>query len=161
MWICSGILRKEAKLAHSGADILKSYRVAVRRQLGQVNKGLHWNYFWLSISSGLSLFLVLVQLYWCHNYTIWVGTSVEFGIYSGLVLSLWLSSMVWPGISYFKTCCACFFFAILSEEHVQVWDLIKLGDYLSAMDDVDPCRIGITGESLRGIIDHDCIMILN
>ena len=44
---------------------------------------------------------------------------------------------------------------------MQVWDLIKLGDYLSAREDVDPSRIGITGESLGGIIDHDCIMILN
>ena len=44
---------------------------------------------------------------------------------------------------------------------MQVWDLIKLGDYLSARDDVDPSRIGIAGESLEGIIDHDCIMILN
>ena len=145
MWICSWILRKEAKLAHSGGDILTSYRVALRRQLGKVNKGLHWNYFWLSISSGLPLLLVLVQLYWCHNYTIWVGTSVEFWIYSfGLVLSLWLSSTVWLGISYFKICWA-YFFAILAEEHVQVWDLIKLGDYLSARDDVDPSRIGIAG----------------
>ena len=53
------------------------------------------------------------------------------------------------------------FFVILSEEHVQVWDLIKLEDYLSVREDVDPSRIGITGESLGGIIDHDCIMILN
>uniref|UniRef100_A0A453MVI4 Peptidase S9 prolyl oligopeptidase catalytic domain-containing protein n=1 Tax=Aegilops tauschii subsp. strangulata TaxID=200361 RepID=A0A453MVI4_AEGTS len=34
---------------------------------------------------------------------------------------------------------------------VQVWDLIKLGDYLSARDDVDPSRIGIAGESLGGM----------
>ncbi|CAM0912912.1 unnamed protein product [Alopecurus aequalis] len=32
-----------------------------------------------------------------------------------------------------------------------VWDLIKLGDYLSAREDVDPSRIGITGESLGGM----------
>ncbi|KAL6606694.1 hypothetical protein ACP70R_042347 [Stipagrostis hirtigluma subsp. patula] len=32
-----------------------------------------------------------------------------------------------------------------------VWDLIKLGDYLSDREDVDPCRIGITGESLGGM----------
>ncbi|XP_037419086.1 putative hydrolase YtaP [Triticum dicoccoides] len=32
-----------------------------------------------------------------------------------------------------------------------VWDLIKLGDYLSARDDVDPSRIGIIGESLGGM----------
>ncbi|XP_066370969.1 uncharacterized protein [Miscanthus floridulus] len=29
-----------------------------------------------------------------------------------------------------------------------VWDLIKLGDHLSEREDIDPCRIGITGESL-------------
>ncbi|KAK9148728.1 hypothetical protein Scep_007485 [Stephania cephalantha] len=32
-----------------------------------------------------------------------------------------------------------------------VWDLIKLADYLSQRDDVDPSRIGITGESLGGM----------
>jgi len=32
-----------------------------------------------------------------------------------------------------------------------VWDLIKLGDHLSKREDVDPCRIGITGESLGGM----------
>ncbi|PUZ62061.1 hypothetical protein GQ55_4G327900 [Panicum hallii var. hallii] len=32
-----------------------------------------------------------------------------------------------------------------------VWDLIKLGDHLSEREDVDPCRIGITGESLGGM----------
>lgn len=32
-----------------------------------------------------------------------------------------------------------------------VWDLIKLGDHLSAREDVDPSRIGITGESLGGM----------
>ncbi|CAA7397363.1 unnamed protein product [Spirodela intermedia] len=32
-----------------------------------------------------------------------------------------------------------------------VWDLIKLGDYLSQREDVDPARIGITGESLGGM----------
>ncbi|KAJ3708941.1 hypothetical protein LUZ61_012646 [Rhynchospora tenuis] len=32
-----------------------------------------------------------------------------------------------------------------------VWDLIKLADYLVERDDVDPARIGITGESLRGM----------
>lgn len=45
-------------------------------------------------------------------------------------------------------------FTILNEEHVQVWDLIRLGEYLSAREDVDPSRIGITGESLGGIINH-------
>jgi predicted peptidase len=42
-----------------------------------------------------------------------------------------------------------------------VWDLIKLGDHLSERDDIDPCRIGITGESLGGIADHDVNFILN
>ncbi|KAK8958663.1 hypothetical protein KSP40_PGU020352 [Platanthera guangdongensis] len=32
-----------------------------------------------------------------------------------------------------------------------VWDLIKLADYLVQREDVDPCRIGITGESLGGM----------
>ncbi|KAF0901560.1 hypothetical protein E2562_003534 [Oryza meyeriana var. granulata] len=32
-----------------------------------------------------------------------------------------------------------------------VWDLIKLGDHLSEREDVNPCRIGITGESLGGM----------
>ncbi|KAL8107122.1 hypothetical protein AgCh_023784 [Apium graveolens] len=32
-----------------------------------------------------------------------------------------------------------------------VWDLIKLADYLSQRDDIDPSRIGITGESLGGM----------
>ncbi|KAF3341432.1 hydrolase YtaP [Carex littledalei] len=32
-----------------------------------------------------------------------------------------------------------------------VWDLIKLADYLVERDDVDPARIGITGESLGGM----------
>uniref|UniRef100_J3MBJ5 Peptidase S9 prolyl oligopeptidase catalytic domain-containing protein n=2 Tax=Oryza brachyantha TaxID=4533 RepID=J3MBJ5_ORYBR len=32
-----------------------------------------------------------------------------------------------------------------------VWDLIKLADHLSEREDVDPCRIGITGESLGGM----------
>lgn len=32
-----------------------------------------------------------------------------------------------------------------------VWDLIKLADHLSAREDVDPSRIGITGESLGGM----------
>ncbi|XP_073051813.1 uncharacterized protein [Primulina eburnea] len=31
------------------------------------------------------------------------------------------------------------------------WDLIKLADYLSQREDVDPSRIGITGESLGGM----------
>ncbi|EMS55378.1 hypothetical protein TRIUR3_07550 [Triticum urartu] len=35
--------------------------------------------------------------------------------------------------------------------YIEVWDLIKLGDYLSAREDVDPSRIGITGESLGGM----------
>lgn len=39
MWIYSWIFWKEAKLAHSGGDILKSYKVTDQRQLGQVNKG--------------------------------------------------------------------------------------------------------------------------
>lgn len=52
-------------------------------------------------------------------------------------------------------------FTILGEGHVQVWDLIKLGDHLAAREDVDPSRIGITGESLGGIISHSCVMILN
>ncbi|MQL81215.1 hypothetical protein Taro_013667 [Colocasia esculenta] len=33
-----------------------------------------------------------------------------------------------------------------------VWDLIKLGDYLTQRDDIDPARIGITGVSLGGMI---------
>ncbi|XP_020518288.1 uncharacterized protein LOC18426637 isoform X1 [Amborella trichopoda] len=32
-----------------------------------------------------------------------------------------------------------------------VWDLIKLADYLTGRKDVDPSRIGITGESLGGM----------
>ncbi|XP_043706406.1 putative hydrolase YtaP [Telopea speciosissima] len=32
-----------------------------------------------------------------------------------------------------------------------VWDLIKLADYLSEREDIDPSRIGITGESLGGM----------
>ncbi|XP_020517734.1 uncharacterized protein LOC18425587 isoform X1 [Amborella trichopoda] len=32
-----------------------------------------------------------------------------------------------------------------------VWDLIKLTDYLTERKDVDPSRIGITGESLGGM----------
>ncbi|XP_022854572.1 uncharacterized protein LOC111375892 [Olea europaea var. sylvestris] len=32
-----------------------------------------------------------------------------------------------------------------------VWDLIKLADYLTQREDVDPSRIGITGESLGGM----------
>ncbi|WOK98541.1 hypothetical protein Cni_G07253 [Canna indica] len=32
-----------------------------------------------------------------------------------------------------------------------VWDLIKLADFLSQREDVDPARIGITGESLGGM----------
>ncbi|KAK9054903.1 hypothetical protein SSX86_025982 [Deinandra increscens subsp. villosa] len=32
-----------------------------------------------------------------------------------------------------------------------VWDLVKLADYLSARDDIDHSRIGITGESLGGM----------
>ncbi|XP_078439410.1 uncharacterized protein LOC144709674 isoform X2 [Wolffia australiana] len=32
-----------------------------------------------------------------------------------------------------------------------VWDLMKLGDYLSQREDIDPERIGITGESLGGM----------
>lgn len=37
----------------------------------------------------------------------------------------------------------------------QVWDLINLGDYLSQREDVDPARIGITGESLGGELTSD------
>ncbi|XP_043706407.1 putative esterase YitV [Telopea speciosissima] len=32
-----------------------------------------------------------------------------------------------------------------------VWDLIKLADYLSEREDIDPYRIGITGQSLGGM----------
>lgn len=32
----------------------------------------------------------------------------------------------------------------------QVWDLIKLADYLTQREDIDPSRIGITGVSLGG-----------
>ncbi|XP_052886064.1 uncharacterized protein LOC108484311 isoform X3 [Gossypium arboreum] len=32
-----------------------------------------------------------------------------------------------------------------------VWDLIKLADYLTGRDDIDPTKIGITGESLGGM----------
>ncbi|KAM0938571.1 putative peptidase S9, prolyl oligopeptidase, catalytic domain, alpha/Beta hydrolase [Dioscorea sansibarensis] len=32
-----------------------------------------------------------------------------------------------------------------------VWDLIKLGDYLTQREDIDPAKIGITGESLGGM----------
>ncbi|GLT53426.1 hypothetical protein SLA2020_266960 [Shorea laevis] len=32
-----------------------------------------------------------------------------------------------------------------------VWDLIKLADYLTQREDIDPARIGITGESLGGM----------
>ncbi|KAF5944121.1 hypothetical protein HYC85_018198 [Camellia sinensis] len=31
-----------------------------------------------------------------------------------------------------------------------VWDLIKLADYLTQREDIDPSKIGITGESLGG-----------
>ncbi|XP_047341266.1 putative hydrolase YtaP isoform X2 [Impatiens glandulifera] len=31
------------------------------------------------------------------------------------------------------------------------WDLVKLADYLTGRDDIDPFRIGITGESLGGM----------
>lgn len=33
---------------------------------------------------------------------------------------------------------------------LQAWDLIKLADYLTQREDIDPDRIGITGESLGG-----------
>lgn len=37
--------------------------------------------------------------------------------------------------------------------YLQVWDLIKLVDYLTTQrEDIDPSRIGITGESLGGCI---------
>lgn len=42
-----------------------------------------------------------------------------------------------------------------------MWDLIKLGDHLSEREDIDPCRIGITGESLGGIADQECNIISN
>ncbi|CAL5350471.1 unnamed protein product [Camellia sinensis] len=32
-----------------------------------------------------------------------------------------------------------------------VWDLIKLADYLTQREDIDPSKIGITGESLGGM----------
>ena len=32
----------------------------------------------------------------------------------------------------------------------QVWDLIRLADYLTQREDIDPSRIGITGISLGG-----------
>ncbi|XP_048436290.1 putative esterase YitV [Pyrus x bretschneideri] len=32
-----------------------------------------------------------------------------------------------------------------------VWDLIKLADYLTQREDIDPTRVGITGESLGGM----------
>jgi len=32
----------------------------------------------------------------------------------------------------------------------QVWDLIKLADYLTQREDIDPSKIGITGISLGG-----------
>ncbi|KAL5975949.1 hypothetical protein ACLOJK_020278 [Asimina triloba] len=32
-----------------------------------------------------------------------------------------------------------------------VWDLIKLADYLTQREDIDPAKIGITGESLGGM----------
>ncbi|KAK9211102.1 hypothetical protein WN943_000476 [Citrus x changshan-huyou] len=34
---------------------------------------------------------------------------------------------------------------------LQAWDLIKLADYLTQREDIDPTRIGITGESLGGM----------
>lgn len=37
-----------------------------------------------------------------------------------------------------------------------MWDLVKLGDYLGEREDVDPCRVGITGESLGGAADDRC-----
>lgn len=38
---------------------------------------------------------------------------------------------------------------------MQVWDLIKLADYLSNQrDDIDYARIGITGESLGGLLNQ-------
>ena len=47
----------------------------------------------------------------------------------------------------------------------QVWDLIKLADYLTHREDIDPSRIGISGESfggwskkLKGICQMACLM---
>lgn len=37
---------------------------------------------------------------------------------------------------------------------LQVWDLIKLADYLTQRADIDPSKIGITGESLGGWINN-------
>ncbi|XP_039007460.1 uncharacterized protein LOC120135215 [Hibiscus syriacus] len=34
----------------------------------------------------------------------------------------------------------------------RVWDLIKLADYLTQREDIDPSKIGITGESLGGLM---------
>ncbi|KAL7219649.1 hypothetical protein ACSBR2_012666 [Camellia fascicularis] len=34
---------------------------------------------------------------------------------------------------------------------LEVWDLIKLADYLTQREDIDPSKIGITGESLGGM----------
>ncbi|KAH9761135.1 AB hydrolase-1 domain-containing protein [Citrus sinensis] len=44
-----------------------------------------------------------------------------------------------------------FLFAISSMLTVLAWDLIKLADYLTQREDIDPTRIGITGESLGGM----------
>lgn len=37
---------------------------------------------------------------------------------------------------------------------LQAWDLIKLADYLTQREDIDPTRIGITGESLGGWLSY-------
>lgn len=43
---------------------------------------------------------------------------------------------------------------------LQVWDLIKLADYLTNQrDDIDFARIGITGESLGGSLAQDSYLI--
>lgn len=36
----------------------------------------------------------------------------------------------------------------------QVWDLIKLMDYLTGRPDIDPSRIGMMGISLGGMLAH-------
>lgn len=38
--------------------------------------------------------------------------------------------------------------------------MVKLGDYLGEREDVDPCRVGITGESLGGAADDDARFIV-
>jgi dienelactone hydrolase len=47
---------------------------------------------------------------------------------------------------------------------LQVWDLKRLADYLTQREDIDPARIGITGESLggwlNGFLKHGTLQVM-